>query len=125
MLKGYSLSHPAVRVSAVYFSDHGENVYDEGDYCGHNYADRIPRANVEIPFVLWFSPSQREFLKAHNSLIESRLHTPYMIDDLFHTIIDLSSIATPCFDKTRSFINPDYDSTRQRVLEDGSVYVQK
>ena len=125
MLKGFSLSHPAVRVSAVYFSDHGENVYDEGDYCGHNYADRIPRANVEIPFFLWFSPSQREFLKAHYSLIESRLHTPYMIDDLFHTIIDLSGIATPCFDKTRSFINPDYDSTRQRVLEDGSVYVQK
>ena len=80
---------------------------------------------MEIPFVLWFSPSQREFLKTHNSLIEYRLHTPYMIDDLFHTIIDLSGIATPCFDKARSFINPDYDSTRQRVLEDGSVYVQK
>ena len=45
-----------------------------------------------------------------------------MIDDLFHTIIDLSGITTPCFDKTRSFLNPDFDSTRPRILEDGNVY---
>jgi len=122
ILKAYSLSHPEVRVSALYFSDHGENVYDEGDYCGHNYSDRIPRANVEIPFVLWLSLSQKEYLDAHNYPVGSRLHTPYMIDDLFHTIIDLSCITTPCFDKTRSFLNPDFDSTRPRILEDGNVY---
>ena len=122
MLKSYSLSHPDVRVSAIYFSDHGENVYDEGDYSGHNYSDKIPFANVEIPFVLWLSPSQKEHLDAHNCPSESRLHTPYMIDDLFHTIIDLCDIATPCFDKTRSFLNKDYDSTRPRILEDGNVY---
>ena len=122
MLKAYSLLHPKVRVSALYFSDHGENVYDEGDYCGHNYTDKIPRANVEIPFVLWLSPSQKEYLDAHNCPTVSRLHTPYMIDDLFHTIIDLCNIATPCFDKTRSFINQSFDSTRQRILEDGNVY---
>ena len=122
ILKSYSLSHPAVRVSAIYFSDHGENVYDEGDYSGHNYSDKIPFANVEIPFVLWLSPSQKEHLDAHNCPSESRLHTPYMIDDLFHTIIDLCDIAIPCFDKTRSFLNKDYDSTRPRILEDGNVY---
>ena len=122
MLKTYSLLHPKVRVSALYFSDHGENVYDEGDYCGHNYTDKIPCTNVEIPFVLWLSPSQKEYLDAHNCLTVSRLHTPYMIDDLFHTIIDLCNIATPCFDKTRSFINQSFDSTRQRILEDGNVY---
>ena len=122
MLKTYSLSHPEIRVSALYFSDHGENVYDEGDYCGHNYSDRIPRANVEIPFVLWLSLSQKEYFDAQNYPVGSRLHTPYMIDDLFHTIIDLSGITTPCFDKTRSFLNPDFDSTRPRILEDGNVY---
>ena len=124
MLKTYSLSHPEVRVSALYFSDHGENVYDEGDYCGHNYSDKIPNANVEIPFILWLSPSQKEHLDAHNYPVASRLHTPYMIDDLFHTIIDISDISTPCFDKTRSFLNPDFDSTRPRILEDGNVYKQ-
>lgn len=125
MLKTYSLSHPEIRVSAFYFSDHGENVYDEGDYCGHNYSDKIPNANVEIPFVLWLSPSQKEYLDAHNYPVTSQLHTPYMIDDLFHTIIDLCGIAIPCFDKTRSFINPDFNSTRPRILEDGNVYCNR
>ncbi|MBR4913472.1 MAG: phosphoethanolamine transferase [Bacteroidales bacterium] len=125
MLKTYSLSHPEVRVSALYFSDHGENVYDEGDYCGHNYSDIIPNANVEIPFILWLSPSQKKYLDAHNYLVTSQLHTPYMIDDLFHTIIDLCGIAIPCFDKTRSFLNPDFNSTRPRILEDGNVYCNR
>ncbi|MBO7491733.1 MAG: phosphoethanolamine transferase [Bacteroidales bacterium] len=124
MLSRYSSSHRKVRVSAIYFSDHGENVYDEGDYCGHNYSDRIPHANVEIPFILWLSPSQKEHLAAHHFPVESRLHTPYMLDDLFHTIIDLSDITTPCFDKTRSFVNRDFDSTRRRILEDGNEYIR-
>ncbi|MBR4787496.1 MAG: phosphoethanolamine transferase [Bacteroidales bacterium] len=124
MLKSYSLANSDVRVSALYFSDHGENVYDEGDNCGHNYSGSIPNANVEIPFVLWFSPSQREYLDARHSPIVNRTHTPYMIDDLFHTILDLSDIATPCFDKSRSFINSDYDATRPRILEDGNPYRQ-
>ncbi len=124
MLSRYSSSHRKVRISAIYFSDHGENVYDEGDYCGHNYSDKIPHANVEIPFLLWLSPSQKEHLAAHQSPVENRLHTPYMIDDLFHTIIDLSDIVTPCFDKTRSFVNVDFDSTRRRILEDGNEYIR-
>ena len=122
MLENYSLSHSDIRVTALYFSDHGENVYDDGDYAGHNYTDRIPRANVEIPFILWFSPSQREYLKVHSPYIEERLHAPYMIDDLFHTIIDITDIETPCFDKSRSLINNDFDSARQRKLEDGNIY---
>lgn len=124
MLKRYSQSHIGVRISAIYFSDHGENVYDEGDYAGHDYSDRIPKANVEIPFIMWFSPSQREYTTTHHPQLAERQHTPYMIDDLFHTLIDLSGITTTCFDKTRSFINNEYDSTRLRLLEDGTPYVQ-
>ena len=46
ILENYSERHPNVRISALYFSDHGENVYDEGDYAGHDYSGNIPRANV-------------------------------------------------------------------------------
>ena len=125
ILNSYSLSHNGVRISAIYFSDHGENVYDEGDYAGHDYSDRIPNANVEIPFILWFSQSQRNYLNIHYPHIQERLHTPYMLDDLFHTIIELGDIQTPILDKKRSFVNNDFDTTRQRMLEDGSVYTPK
>ena len=116
----YSRQHPEVRISALYFSDHGENVYDEGDYCGHDYSDRIPHANVEIPFIMWFSPSQHEQLKDIH--LEERLHTPYMIDNLFHTIIDMSGISTPCLDNTHSIVNSNFNAERQRILEDGNSY---
>lgn len=122
MLDRYSRSHNGVRISAVYFSDHGENVYDEGDYCGHNYSGRIPDANVEIPFVLWFSDAQQKYAKEHYPFLEQRRHEPYMIDDLFHTLIELGNIETPCFDASRSFVNGNYNLSRKRILEDGSVY---
>ncbi len=125
MLNTYSHTHNKIRISAIYLSDHGENVYDEGDYSGHDYSDRIPNANVEIPFIMWFSPSQREYAATHYPQLIERQNTPYMIDDLFHTIIDLGCIATPCFDKTRSIVNSDYDNTRPRLLEDGNLYEQK
>ena len=122
MLKSYSAENPGVRVSALYFSDHGENVYDEGDYAGHDFSGRIPHANVDIPFIFWFSPSQAEYLQEEYGFLDRDLSTPYMIDDLFHTIIDLSCITTDCFDASRSFINSSYDASRPRLLEDNKLY---
>ena len=122
LLANYSQLHPDMRISALYFSDHGENVYDEGDYCGHDYSGKIPHANVEIPFILWCSESQNAFLQSEDTQLGQSLHTPYMIDDLFHTILDLASIKTSCFDSRRSLVNKDYDASRKRILEDGNYY---
>ena len=36
LLDSYSETHPDIRISALYISDHGENVYDEGAYAGHD-----------------------------------------------------------------------------------------
>ncbi len=41
--------------SAIYLSDHGENVYDEANQVGHTYAEKLPKANVDIPFIVWLS----------------------------------------------------------------------
>ena len=122
ILDNYSENHPDIRISALYFSDHGENVYDEGDYAGHDYSGNIPRANVEIPFVFWFSKSQINHLNVKGNFLEKDLHTPYMIDDLFHTIIDLSDVRTDCFEPQRSFVNSDYNSNRKRILENKKEY---
>lgn len=122
MLNRYSERHPEIRITALYFSDHGENVFDEGDYSGHDYSDHIPNANVEIPFIIWFSPSQKEYMETYCPELFGRIHTPYMIDDLYHTMIDLGGISTPSFDRTRSIINRDFNPSRRRRLEDGKEY---
>jgi len=45
-----------------------------------------------------------------------------MIDDLFHTLMDLASIKATCFDRKKSLVNKDYDASRKRMLEDGNNY---
>ena len=113
MLEAYGERHGGVLMAALYFSDHGENVYDEGDYAGHDWSGSIPRANVEIPFILW-RPQRDSVERGH-------VATPYMIDDLYHTLLDLAGVATPSFDSTRSVVNSHYDATRERRLEDGTI----
>ena len=42
----------------LYLSDHGEEVYDTRDYMGHDFM-LSSRHIVDIPFLLWISPSYR------------------------------------------------------------------
>lgn len=121
-MRDYSMSHPQIRTSCLFFSDHGENVYDDGDYAGHDFSDSIPDANIEIPFVFWFSDSQRTYLAEYSDVFCKDAHTPYMTDDLFHTIIDMCCISVDCLDETRSFINVNYNGSRRRLLDDGNYY---
>src|SRR5258707_5203215 len=44
--------------AVVYFSDHGEELFDDVDQEGHNYPGAT-RDMVEIPLVVWLSPSLR------------------------------------------------------------------
>lgn len=125
LMNDYCKSHPDVRISCLFFSDHGENVYDDGDYAGHDFSGAIPDANIEIPFVFWFSDSQKAYLKEHSDVLCKDVHTPYMTDDLFHTIIDICNVSVGCFDETRSFVNKNYYSGRRRLLDDGNIYKEK
>lgn len=124
ILDAYAKKHPQTRVSALYISDHGENVYDDGQNAGHDVADTIPYSIAEIPFVLWTNPYNARDLQRADSLRKS-LHQPYMIDDLFHTFIDLSNVSSPIFQPARSMFNAQYNVERVRRLSDGRTYVGK
>ncbi|MBT3208417.1 MAG: phosphoethanolamine transferase [Bacteroidetes bacterium] len=108
--------------SAIYLSDHGENVYDEQNKIGHDYSKKLPKANVDIPFIIWLS---REYIKSHPlkvNFVRSNSRKPFITDDLFHSIIDLIEIQTPYFEEKRSIFNKRFNDTRQRILEDGKDY---
>lgn len=108
--------------SALYVSDHGQNVYDENNTVGHTFAGKLPKSNVEIPLIAWFSQSYSEkFGLKKNTLISNR-SLPFVADDLFHVILDLNFIATPYFDSKRSLFNENFDPKRKRILEDGKDY---
>ncbi len=119
VLSGYAARHPGEEVLAMYLSDHGENVYDEGDRVGHDYSGVLPRCNVEIPLLLW-TPEGRDFL--YGRISDSIRRRPVVTDDLFHALIDLSRVKTPFFVPERSFVHPGFDIHRKRILEDGKDY---
>ena len=121
ILKDYS-SHNSAVSAAVYLSDHGENVYDDGDYAGHDYVGSITKSIVEIPFMIWLSPDYRHFFKERSAVIESRIHTPFVTDDFYHSMLDLSGINSELIDARKSLFNAVFDTTRKRILADGEDY---
>ena len=78
--------------SVIYISDHGENVYDEGDNVGHDYAKELPAVNVEVPFIIWLSPAYARLYPEKAKKISRNRQKPFVADDLFHAIIDLNGI---------------------------------
>ncbi|MBO4646408.1 MAG: sulfatase-like hydrolase/transferase [Bacteroidales bacterium] len=117
----YAEQHPEERVTALYFSDHGENVYDDGDNAGHDYSDTIPRSIAEIPFIVWTNRFNTSDLRRAQEWRQAQ-HQPFMIDDLYHALIDINEIATPSFDRKRSIFSPSYNAQRERRLSDGRIY---
>jgi glucan phosphoethanolaminetransferase (alkaline phosphatase superfamily) len=45
-------------IAVIYFSDHGDEVFDDIDFVGHRYP-RATRGMVEIPLLVWLSPQLR------------------------------------------------------------------
>lgn len=108
--------------SAIYLSDHSENVYDEFDKVGHDYSKILPKANVEIPFIVWLSDSYKKRYAEKTEIIKSNKHEPFVSDDLFHSILDLNNIDSFILDKKRSIFSMIYNDKRKRVLEDKKNY---
>lgn len=99
----------------IYLSDHGEEVYDYRDFCGHA-EDNFSRFMIEIPFMVWTSDT---FKTKHSNIdrkFKLAVDRPYMTDDLIHTILDCMQIKTEDYDSSRSIINEDFRQDRKRMF---------
>jgi heptose-I-phosphate ethanolaminephosphotransferase len=113
------------RTTVIYLSDHGENVYDEQDRVGHDYSNKLPRANVEVPFIVWLSPIFKKMNPGKTEIIRSNINKPFVSDDLFHAIMDLNNIQSPYLDIEKSIFSSKFKQRHQRILEDGLDYDKK
>ncbi len=111
--------------SVIYLSDHAENVYDEDGQLGHAYSGKLPRSNVDIPFMVWLSDEFKRHYPNKTNLIQKHQNKPYVSDDLFHSVLDINGIETPCFQPKRSLFNVEFNHQRPRVLVDNQDYDQK
>ena len=102
----------------VYFSDHGEEIYEIDDFMGHGNATKRPTINyqVRVPFMIWASPRFRAAYPDVTQRIKESAHNPIMTDDLPHFLFDVAGIDTKYYCPELSFINDKYQTSKPRII---------
>ena len=96
----------------VFFSDHGEEVFESMDFEGHT--DMVAsKPMFTIPFIVWRSS---EYTQKENSLIFDK-QRPYCTDDLIYTMADLARIQFDEFTPKRSLVNAAFESKVRMVVD--------
>ncbi len=104
----------------IFTSDHGEEVYDERDYAGHDEINGS-RWMIEIPMFIYTSPKFRINHPEKEKAITEAVDRPYMTDDMIHTLLDIMDIETDEYHSNCSIINKNFDVKRERVYA-GKIY---
>ena len=90
----------------LYFSDHGEDVFDSNTtkLLGHSELANVSMTSV--PLRIWLS---KELEKMRPDIKEraKNLDKSYNLEDLIHTIIDISSLSNKDYNPKKSILNSD------------------
>lgn len=90
----------------VYFSDHGEELYEVRDFRGHGSAKSSPdiRYQLRVPFWVWLSDRYKDQNPLVAGKIRQALDLHVKTDDIPFFLIDLADIDTEWMKPDRSFI---------------------
>lgn len=104
----------------LYFSDHGEEVYDTPPHKtqGRN-EDNPTRHMYTVPFLLWTS---EKWQAAHPRDFSQDVDRKYSSSELIHTWSDLAGLSYDGFDPTRSVVNPQFKEITRWI---GNPYKKK
>lgn len=97
----------------LYFSDHGEEVYDTPPHKtqGRN-EDNPTRHMYTVPFLLWTS---EKWQAAHPRDFSQVVDRKYSSSELIHTWSDLAGFTYDGFDPTRAITNPQFKETTRWI----------
>jgi heptose-I-phosphate ethanolaminephosphotransferase len=95
----------------LFFSDHGEEVFDTRAASGHLMSNVYP-CQCRIPFILWRS----ERYKAENPDIVIDTSRPYSIEDVIYSISTLSKLEYVDNDQRFSIFSPEYQLPGKRLV---------
>lgn len=97
------------------FPDHGEEVYDTRNMCGHG-KDNPSAPMKEIPFWIWTSNSFRNKYPSEAEMIRKNTSKPFNTTDVIHTIMHLCGIQSKDYKEDNSlFHNEGIPQTSTRL----------
>ena len=103
----------------IYFSDHGDEVFDTMDFVGHSESIGS-RPMYEVPMLVWLPPKDRE--KFINLLDKKNLlQRKYNLEDFIHSYSDIIKIKHTKWDSTKSIFSP-YFKDKNRLIRKGEDY---
>lgn len=100
----------------IYTSDHGEDVYDSAPTHILHSDSKINRFIVEVPFLVYMSDEFRLKHPQIHARIKAAQQKPFMLDDLMHSIIDISGFTIDGFEANRSLFNAEFNANRKRLV---------
>ena len=90
----------------LYVSDHGESLGEDGLYLhGLPYA-LAPRAQTQVPLLLWLPPQSEAAIGATRACLQQRRDVPLSHDHLFHTVGGLLGVRSQLFDTALDLVAP-------------------
>ena len=98
----------------LYFSDHGEEIFDYRYFMGHGEGNSSIYM-FDIPFVLWMSEGYKKQNDNKVKHFRNYLNRKYQTDDLIHSIIDLSNCYSGDYDEKRSIFSSEF-IFRKRIM---------
>jgi glucan phosphoethanolaminetransferase (alkaline phosphatase superfamily) len=80
-------------IALVYFSDHGEEVYQQYPFLLHAFPNST-RQMVEVPLLVWLSPALRHARPDLAAAVEGARHRRLQTRDVAPLLLDLASVRT-------------------------------
>jgi glucan phosphoethanolaminetransferase (alkaline phosphatase superfamily) len=104
-------------VAVVYFSDHGDEVFDSINFVGHRYP-RATRNMVEIPLFVWLSPQMRtdkpELVASLNRALSKKMD----LREVSPLLLDIAGIYVEGLSAQRRPLNGAYVPQRRLVARE-------
>lgn len=102
----------------IYFSDHGEEVYELRDYMGHGNANDSPDMDYQIgiPFLVWESSLFKRNNPGIHSQIAKAKDQPVMSSDISNVIFNIAGVSTSLYQKRKDVLSSEYDSISHRIV---------
>jgi heptose-I-phosphate ethanolaminephosphotransferase len=95
----------------LFFSDHGEEVFDTRNSSGHHLSNVYP-CQSRVPFILWMSDKYRH----ENRQIRIDTARPYSIEHVIHSISTLSALEYEGYDPSLSIFSDEYAAPARRMV---------
>jgi len=93
----------------IYFSDHGEEVYDYACVGGRSLERKTP-SMCEVPLILWMNQEYQD--RVAISIDSTR---PICTDNVIYALMDLGGLKYKLYDETKSFLSNKYQPYRRLV----------